>query len=597
MALSELPPALALFLGALAIALLRGRAVVVVGVIAPLIALAHSWYVIAADGGLSLDFLGAQVAPVHVHAATAAFATIFCLAAAGGALFAFGNLRRAELSAAMAYAGGALGVVFSGDLLSMLIFWEIMLLGSTAIIWLGGQRASYGAGLRYFALHAMGGLAILAGVIITWWTRMQAGHADPLAFTPLTDFVATWSVLSLPNVGAGLILLGMLVCAGAPPFSAWIADAYPEASPAGSVFLSAFTTKTAVFALIVAFAGLEPLVWIGLYMALYGIIYAVLENDIRRVLAYSIVNQLGLMLVAVGIGTPLAIDGATAHAFSHIIYKGLLMMSAGSVLLVTGRRKLTELGGLYRTMPLTAACCVVGALAISAFPLTSGFTTKSMIDESVAMQANALALAGEPQPRLIVAWFVLLLAPAGVFLHAWIVPWFAFFGKDSGLRPPKPPRTMRAAMVAMAVLCIVLGAYPDPLYAMLPHQAAVEMYAPKVYTAEHVVESLSLLMFSGLAFFILLPMLQRRRTATLDVDWAWRWYIPRFWEEVVKPVVLAFDRVRWAVVRALRERAWLTSLDDSPVTKWLIGARGVAVPMLLILLLLLTYLSVSMFNL
>ena len=261
-------------------------------------------------------------------------------------------------------------------------------------------------------IHLLGGVVLFAGV---------TGHiaqTGSVAFTRMApDSVAHW-----------LILIGFLVNAGAPPLSAWLPDAYPEASWSGTVFLSAFTTKTAVYVLIRGFPGTELLIWVGLFMVFYGIVYALLENDMRRILAYSIVNQVGFMIAGIGIGTEMALNGAAAHAFTHIIYKALLLMSAGSVLLMTGRRKCSELGGLFHTMPLTTVCGTIGALAISSFPLTSGFVSKSMVSQAAA------------DGHLLTVWLLLTAASAGVFLHAGIkFPWFVFFQKDSGLRPAEPP--------------------------------------------------------------------------------------------------------------------------------------------------------------
>ena len=248
----------------------------------------------------------------------------------------------------------------------------------------------------------------------------------------------------------------------------------------------------------------------GLFMIFYGIIYAMLENDMRRILAYSIVNQVGFMVAGIGIGTTMALNGAAAHAFAHIIYKGLLLMSAGSVLYMTGRRKCTDLGGLFRSMPVTTLCAIVGAISISGFPLTSGFISKSMIVEAAADQ------------HLAVIWFLLIAASAGVFLHAGVkFPWFVFFNRDSGLRPPDPPLNMRRAMILFAGLCIGIGVVPATLYNLLPYPVE---YLP--YTGAHVVQTLQLLLFSGLAFFVALPALRRTLTITLDSDWLYRRLLP-----------------------------------------------------------------------
>ena len=238
----------------------------------------------------------------------------------------------------------------------------------------------------------------------------------------------------------------------------------------------------------------------------YGIIYALLENDVRRILAYSIVNQVGFMVCAVGIGTEMALNGAAAHAFAHIIYKALLFMSAGVVIYRTGKNKCMELGGLFRTMPLTAACGIIGALAISSFPLTSGFTTKSMISQAAVDES------------LVWVYMLLTAASAGVFLHAGIkFPWFVFFQRDSGLRPKDAPWNMGLAMVLFAALCILLGIFPGLIYPLLPYPVE---YVP--YSAGKVLFYLQLLLFSGLAFFVLLPLMKRTATISLDSDWLWR---------------------------------------------------------------------------
>ena len=492
--ISAIPPGLPLILGALLLPLFgqRLRAVLVLGL--PLVALALVWQV--PDGvSLKTGFLEYELAPVSGDRLSRLFGTVFAIMAFAAGLFALNRTRLVELVAGLICAGSAIGVTFAGDLLTMVAFWEVLALASTLVVWSAMTDQSRRAGMRYLIIHLLGGVVLMIGVI---------GHiADTgsVMFTAMKpDSLAHW-----------LILAGFLVNAGAPPLSAWLADAYPEASPSGMVFLSAFTTKTAVYVLLRGFPGAEILIFLGLYMVFYGIVYALLENDMRRILAYSIVNQVGFMLVGIGIGTEMALNGAAAHAFTHIIYKALLLMSAGSVLYMTGKRKCTDLGGLFRSMPLTMICGVIGALSISAFPLTSGFISKSMISEAAANE------------YLTAVWLLLAAGSAGVFLHAGVkFPWFVFFQKDSGLRPPDPPLNMRMAMVLFAFLCIALGVWPEPLYAILPFPTD---YVP--YTRAHVVAMLQLLLFSGLAFFIMLPQMKRTLTITLDWDWFYRWLGPR----------------------------------------------------------------------
>jgi multicomponent Na+:H+ antiporter subunit D len=488
MTASVVPPFAILILGGLALPFLRGVLRQSALIALPLLALYFVWEV--PDGvQVQASFLGYRLALVKGDVLSRLFATVFAIMAFAGALFALNQSRTIELAAAMCYAGSAIGVVFAGDLITLFIFWELMAIASTLVIVCAGPSAQ-GAALRYAAIHLLGGVLLMAGM------------AGEIAATGSVAF----DKMALDSVPRGLILAGFLVNAGAPPLSAWLPDAYPESSWSGMVFLSAFTTKAAVYVLLRGFPGVELLIYLGLFMAFYGIIYAILENDMRRILAYSIVNQVGFMVTGIGIGTPMALNGAAAHAFAHIIYKALLLMSAGSVLFMTGKRKCTDLGGLFRTMPLTAVCGIVGALSISSFPLTSGFVSKSMISQGAADQ------------HLAIVWYLLAAASAGVFLHAGIkFPWFVFFQKDSGLRVDDPPWNMRAAMMIMSAICIGIGVLPWTLYAILPYPVD---FVP--YTASHVAFQLQLLLFSGLAFFLMLGSLKRTLTITLDVDWFWR---------------------------------------------------------------------------
>ena len=484
-----LHPGLVLIVGGLIAAPLRGAPRAALVLIASLAAMVLVWT--APEGVIwRVQFLGHDLTPFAVDKLSRLFALIFTLMAFGGALFALNSDSRIELPAALVYAGSAVGVTLAGDLLSVFVFWELMAIGSTLVIWSAGTKRSRAASFRYLMIHLLGGVLLMAGI---------AGHvADggSLAF----------GRIGLESTAHGLILAGFLINAAAPPLSAWLPDAYPEASWSGTVFLSAFTTKTAVYVLMRGFPGTELLVYAGLFMVFYGIVLALIENDMRRILAYSIVSQVGFMVTGIGIGTEMALNGAAAHAFAHIAYKALLLMSAGSVLYMTGKSKCSDLGGLFRSMPFTAACGIVGAASISAFPLTSGFVSKSMLSQAAA------------DGHLYAVWLLLVAASAGTFMYAGIkFPWFVFFQRDSGLRPRDPPLNMRLAMLLFAALCIGLGVFYAPLYALLPYATA---YVP--YDAAHVLGQLQLLLFSGLAFFLMLPALRRGLTITLDVDWIYR---------------------------------------------------------------------------
>ena len=440
--------------------------------------------------GLELEF-------TRVDRLSRIFALIFTLAAFLGNLYAWHVRDTVQQVAALLYAGSAIGAVFAGDLITLFLYWEGTAIASVFLIWARRTEGAYHTGMRYLIIQIGSGVLLLAGAALYW---RETGSL-------------TFEAMTLGSPGTWLIFLAFGITCAVPLLHHWLQDAYPAATVTGTVILSAFTTKLAVYSLARGFPGTEMLVYIGAIMTLFPIFFAVIENDLRRVLAYSLNNQLGFMVVGIGIGTELSLNGTAAHAFAHILYKALLFMSVGAVLFRTGTAKGSELGGLYKTMPLTMIFCVVGAASISAFPLFSGFISKSLI------------LSAASHEGYYIVWGILLFASAGVFHHSGIkIPYFAFFAHDSGLRPKEAPPHMLLAMGLTAFLCIAIGVFPAPLYALLPYEVD---YVP--YTAFHVVTQLQLLFFSALAFTVL--MLTRiyppeMKSVNLDFDWTYRRFLP-----------------------------------------------------------------------
>jgi multicomponent Na+:H+ antiporter subunit D len=492
----EWPPFVFLLAGAVLALVLPGRAAAVISLIAPVLGFVQ---VVSLTEGTewTIRLLGLELLPGRVDRLSLLFGYLFHIAAFLGAVYSWHVRDRVQQVASLGYAASAVGVVFAGDMLSLFVAWELMAVTSVFLIWARRTRASVGAGLRYVILQGLSGLVLLAGVL------MRYGETGTLEVGPIG--------LEGGELFAWLILAGVGIKAAFPGAHVWLTDGYPNATPTGSVWLSAFTTKVAVYVLARGYAGTEVLVVLGAVMAAFPIFYAVIENDLRRVLGYSMINQVGFMVVGVGIGTELAVNGAVAHAFNDVLFKGLLFMSMGAVLHATGRIGGASLGGLAKKMPWTATCCVVGAASISAFPLFSGFVSKSMV----------MAAALEEHHEIV--WLVLLFASAGVFHHAGIkIPYFAFFaparGETDSVR--EAPWNMRIAMGAAALLCIAIGVAPRSLYALLPY--ATDYSA---YDATHVLTQTQILFFSALAF----AWLQWTKlyppeipSTNLDADWLWR---------------------------------------------------------------------------
>ncbi len=540
---SSVPPFALFFVAALAVALTRGVARKAIVLAVPVVGGLGLWLGVEPGIHLQLEVLGYTLTPYRADKLSLLFGYLFHLAAFIGFVYALhlgdappegsvaedagetdvvgnGSAGLQHVSA-MLYAGSALGAVFAGDFITLFVFWELLAVTSVFLVWARGSERSYATGFRYLVIHVVSGVLLLSGAL------MLAHRTGSIEFGNVG--------LEGTGLAGWVLLLAFGIKAGFPLMHNWITEAYPESTPTGTVFLSAFTTKVAVYALARSFAGADPLIYIGTAMTFFPIFYAVLENDLRRVLGYSMINQIGFMVTGIGIGTAMAVNGAVAHAFADVIFKGLLFMAMGAVMTMTGRTKGTDLGGLYKTMPFTASLCIVGAAAISAFPLFSAFVTKSMIMVAAVDEHH------------YVVWLFLLFASAGVLEHAGIkIPYFSFFAHDSGIRAKEPPKNMLVAMSIGAVLCVLIGVFPQQLYALLPMEME---YHP--YDTYHVVTQLQLLLFGALGFVTLVKSgvyPDEKRAVHIDAEWIYRKLGPALVRTVGGAVARVDAYVRSAVL-------------------------------------------------
>jgi len=543
--LQMLPPGTPLMLGALLVPLVSkldrsGKALIPLILTLPILSFLHMLS-LPADHVVTVSLFDFTITPTRVDRLSLIFGWVFHLAAFLSALYAAHVRDPLQHLSGLIYAGAAIAAAFAGDFVSLFFSWEVTAVASVFLIWANifeieetqethesfseklsdGDRATrldamktgiYRTGLRYLILQVASGVILLMGVLV----HVEAGGSLEFSKEALlgVDEWATGLDWRDYKLGPQLILLAFGIKAAFPLLHNWLQDGYPKATATGTVFLSAFTTKLAIYALCRSFAGTEALIVVGCVMTVFPIFFAVIENDLRKVLAYSLNNQLGFMVVGVGVGTQLAINGAAAHAFAHIIYKGLLFMAMGAVLFRVGTTKASELGGLYKSMPWTTLFCIIGAMSISAFPLMSGFTTKSMTVTAVA------------EGHFTWAFLILTFASAGVMEHSGIkIPFFAFFAHDSGKRPREAPWNMLGAMGIAAFLCVFIGVYPDPLYQLLPN--VLEPYS--AYDATHVVTQMQLLMGALLCFAVLMRKgwyPAEIPSLNLDFDWVYRRLLP-----------------------------------------------------------------------
>ncbi|WP_411819678.1 Na(+)/H(+) antiporter subunit D [Hyphococcus formosus] len=520
----------------------------------------------------SISLFGEQLTTVRLDPMSRLFAIVFHIAAALNIIYAWGQKDRAQNFATLAYPAAALGGVLAGDLITLFFWWEMAAITSVFLVWAPGTRVTYLSGMRYLSIQILSGVLLLAGVVLTY------RETGSLAF----DFIGLRDANGVVKFSALVMFLAFGIKSAFPLLHNWVQDSYPKSTINGAIILSIFTTKLAVYSLARAFPGTNELIYIGAVMTIFPIFFALIENDLRKVLTYSINNQVGFMVCAIGLG---AINGAVGYAFGNIIFEGLLFMALGAAMYRTGTSKATELGGLYRTMPITMGLCIIGALSISAFPGTLGFVTKGLIIDGAA-GAN-----------LFWIWLTLLFASAGVLEHAGIkIPYFTFFAHDSGKRPKDAPMGMMIAMGVAAVMCIGLGIHPDPLYALLPDQEQIANYHP--YTAYHIVEQLQLLLWAVLAFAVLILIKwypAEVPSTNLDSDWFYR--VPgRAFLGWVSGASRATWNALWGIfagrVHAIMARIYAVHGPEGQLARsWPIGFMALWAAVLLAFVLILSFLA------
>lgn len=449
-------------------------------------------YFLIIDSPIYYEFLKEIITVYRADSLNIPFFYAFLLISFIGFIFNYHRNERREHIFPLLYSGSAIGLIFANDFISLFFFWELLAIFSTFIIWLGLSKRSRDAGIRYLLIHLTGGVIFLVGIILLYKERGEF------------SFVS----LKLNNLSSVLILIGVLINTATPPFSAWLSDAYPESSIGGTVFLSAFTTKSAVYVLCRFFAGEEILVYLGSIMAIYGVVYAFMVLDMRRLLSYHIISQVGFMVTGVGIGTHLALNGVISHAFTHIVYKGLLLMSVGAIYFSVGTERLNDLGGLLKKHRITFIFYSIGALSISGAPLLSGFVSKSITITSAQDAHNYFA------------WIMLNIASTGTFISVGLkLPYLAFFGEEKkDIYLKQLPLNMIVAMFIASFVCVFLGVYPDLLYSILPFKMD---YKP--YTIEHLIFVLQLFLGAFIVFVIYAKNIERKAFyIILDTDWFYR---------------------------------------------------------------------------
>lgn len=486
--INPIPPCIIFLLGALLIPLIKSRVIKqIYMLLIPVIAFMDI-LLLRSGTSWTYKFLEYNLIFARVDRLSLCVGYVFVIIGFLGILYSMHVKEDGQHVAAFMYVGSSLGVVFAGDLFTIFFFWELMAATSVFLIWYSKTQESLDAGYRYLLMHILGGCTLLAGIIIHVVTT------GSITIGPSGGSLAFW-----------LMMLGFGLNAAFIPIHTWLPDAYPRGTITGSVFLCVYTTKTGVYVLARYFSGVDFIAYMGVTMCVYGVIMALMQNDARKLLSYHIISQVGYMVAGVGIGTELAINGSMAHVFNHILYKGLLFMCMGSVILMTGKRKLSELGGLARYMPITCICCIIASLSISGAPGFNGYISKGMVIlSSVEEHAPFLEL-------------MMLLAAVGTFLSFVKLCYYTFFAENKEIKAEESPWNMQTAMILTAFSCVLIGVYPKVLYHILPYH--VHYHA---YTADHVIGVVQLFLFSGLVFMLARKYFDPHKALVLDFDYFYR---------------------------------------------------------------------------
>ena len=487
-----LNPGLILILGALLIPLTSSIIRSLLLLALPVLGLVQTMSLGLGSWG-EMEIMGLKLILTHIDPLSRVFGLIFHIAAFAGILYSLHVKDTQQQMATLIYAGAAIAAVFAGDLITLFSYWEVTAISSVFLIWASRTERSFHAGMRYLIIQVTSGVLLLCGVVL------YLGETGSIAFT----------AMSFGTLASWFFLIAFGIKAAFPLLHNWVQDSYPEATVTGTVILSAFTTKLAIYALARAFPGVDLLIWIGAVMVIFPIVHATLENDLRRTIAYSMNSQQGFMVIGIGIGTEMALNGVAAHATISILYTCLLFMATGAVLYRTGTAKISELGAIYKSMPATALLAIVGSLIIIAFPLTGAFASKSLI---------LSAALGE---KMIVIWLIMLFAAIAVIDNVGLkIPYFGFFGKDDGTRYEEAPFHMLLAMAFLGSLGILAGLFPATFFSFLPYKVSYD-----VYTASHVITQSQMIFFAALGFLLAVrfgaypvPM----DTRNLDTDWFYR---------------------------------------------------------------------------
>lgn len=345
---------------------------------------------------------------------------------------------------------GMNGLLLATDLFGVYIFLEVAAVASYALVAFGLGREELEAAFKYLMLSVVASAFVVAAIAVIF------GMTGSLDFAAVAAGLKELNAGPVLSIVSAFFLLGFGLKAALVPFHAWLPDAHPSAPAPISAVLSGLLIKVSgVYAMTRIFLnvfGLTPalsavLMGLGAVSVVVAAFLALGQKDMKRMLAYSSISQVGYVVLAIGIGTPLGIAGGLFHLFNHALAKGLLFLTSGSVQQATGTRNLDDMGGLAKRMPVTAATSLVGALSIAGVPPLNGFWSKLIIIVALVQAGHPVYAVIAVLASVLTLWYYLLMQRK------------AFFGKlnEKWAAVKEAPFWMTAATVLLALLCVGIG--------------------------------------------------------------------------------------------------------------------------------------------
>ncbi|QXK91844.1 cation:proton antiporter [Neoehrlichia mikurensis] len=378
--------------------------------------------------------------------------------------------------------------ILSSDIIIVVIVFEFMALCALLIIAISLSKERYKAFIHYACIHFCAGVFLLIGIC---------------QFSFLKN---------LNHVSAASFFIGLLINAAAFPMSSWVTHSYPIASNTGMAILSVFTTKTAAYIMLKLFQGSDILLYVGLMTSIYGVIFSLLENNIKKLLCYNLVGQMGLLLISIGFNHMIVVEVIVLQIVLSMLYQLLLFMIANAIIKNTGIVNINDMGCMLKTMPLEGICCFIALLIMGGFPGTSGFIVKTMILHNIELGGLQDIIFG----KLFFICSILLLVSAGFKFF-----WFVFLSNVQCVtKVAKSEFLTQVSILILTCILLISGFFYKKCFFFVDNIGS-HFY----YTYDKVFFQCITFLVAALFFYCFYKKFKGITSFNMDIDWIYRSFL------------------------------------------------------------------------